>query len=111
MASLEATIDIAPSPTKWLSKDPKGLKYKDKEGASGGVTKPDLKTDAAGKTKIKVSASTTNLTLPTPFDASSFFDQDTSVTVQLVSDAGTCWTSSFTGPTRRPTRRPRSRRR
>jgi cysteine-rich repeat protein len=95
--SLAATIDIAPSATKWFSKDPKGFQYKDKEGASDGVTKAQLKTGAAGKTKIKVSASTTNLTLPTPFDASSFFDQDTSVTVQLVGDAGTCWTSSFTG--------------
>lgn len=93
--SLAATIDIASSATKWVSKAPKGLQYKDKAGTSDGVTKAELKTDVAGKTKIKVNAATANLALPTPFDAASFFDQDTSVTVQLVGSGGTCWTSAF----------------
>lgn len=93
--SLAATIDIASSATKWISKAPKGLQYKDKAGTSDGVTKAELKTGVAGKTKIKVNAATANLVLPAAFDATSFFDQDTSVTVQLVSSAGTCWTSAF----------------
>jgi hypothetical protein len=93
--SLVGQLDIAASATLWSDKDPKGLQYKDKAGTSDGVTKAQLKTGDADKTKIKVSAGTSNLALPAAFDAMSFFGQDTEVEVTLVNSAGKCWTSSF----------------
>ena len=36
-----------------------------------------------------------NLTLPTAFSATEFFDVDTTLTVQLINDTGACWSSEF----------------
>ena len=33
--------------------------------------------------------------LPTPISGTEYFDQDTDVTVQLVSEAGICWSADF----------------
>ena len=95
VSSVKAELDIAASATTWVSKAPKGVQYKDKEGTSDGVTKAQIKTGADGKTQVKISAATANLTLPVPLDATKYFDQDASVIVQLVGSTGTCWTSSF----------------
>jgi hypothetical protein len=89
-------VTIEPNPN-WIDADPKGYSYKDKTGAQGGVQKAQLKTGAAGKSKVQIKAKGVNLPLPIPFSGSALFDQDTEVTVQLInSDTPTCWTSSFT---------------
>jgi cysteine-rich repeat protein len=95
VSALKAAIDIAPSPTLWVTKDPKGLQYKDKEGTSEGVTKAQLKTGDAAKTKVKLSAKGINLVLPAAASGSTFFDSS-NVIAQLVSSDGECWTSEFT---------------
>ena len=95
VSALKASIDIAPSPTLWTSKDPKGLQYKDNGGTSEGVTKVQLKTGDATKTKVEVSAQGTNLVLPVAATGSTFFNAS-NVVVQLVNSDGECWTSEFT---------------
>ncbi len=88
----EALVDPNPG---WKSKDPKGWQYKDKTGAEDGIVKVTLKTGPAEKSKLQLQGKGASLPLPAPVDASEFFDQDPAVTVQLVNDEGTCWTSTF----------------
>lgn len=92
--SLVAAIPINPSASLWTSKAPKGLLYKDRAGASGGVTLAQLKTGSDGRTKVKLSAKGASLPLSGPV-GSTYFSQSPSVVVQLVNDVGTCWTSTF----------------
>ena len=83
--------------TPWQDKNPKGFNYKDKAGTADGVQKGQLKTGAAGKPKAQIKAKGSNLPTPVPISASGFFDQDTTVTVQLVNDeTATCLESVFT---------------
>jgi hypothetical protein len=95
VSSLKASIDIAPSATRWQSRDSSRLQYKDKSGASEGVLRAQLITGDSGKTKVGIGAGGPNLVLPAPAGAS-FFSQDVNVVVQLVNGAGACWTSRFT---------------
>jgi hypothetical protein len=92
---LTGSVTVGPSASLWTSSDPKGWKYKDKAGSQDGVTGVQLKTGVAGKPKAQVKAAGTNLPLPAPVDMTSFFDQSSTVTVQLVKDGGPCWTSQF----------------
>ena len=95
--ALATSLTVAADATKWKDKDPKGFQYKDKAGASDGVTKVQFKTaTVAGKSKAQFQAKGANVPTPTPISASEFFDQDTNVTVYLVNDANdTCWQSDF----------------
>ncbi|HEY2773101.1 MAG TPA: hypothetical protein VGK20_03510 [Candidatus Binatia bacterium] len=98
--TLATSIAIAPG-SNWTSKDPKGFSYKDKTGSSGGVTKASVKTGAAGKSKISLSAKGLALPLPAPFSGSQFFDMSPRVVVQLHSNsAPNCWSSAFTAATK-----------
>jgi len=93
--ALVASLEISPG-MSWLDKSPKGLRYKDKLATEDGVIKAAFKTGAAGKTKVQLVAKGVNLPMPTPFSATNFFDQDTTVTVQMVNDeTTTCWTKSY----------------
>lgn len=82
----------------WKALKTKGWKYKDKAGANGGITKIKLKAGAAGKSKVLVKAKGAAIPLPAPISGTEFFDQDTTVRVQLFSSAGACWDSTFTAP-------------
>jgi len=93
--SLAASLEIPASLTLWKNKTPKGANYSDKLRASDGAKILQVKTGLAGKTKIKFLASGANL--PLPGAASSlYFAQDPHVVVQLINNAGSCWTSQFT---------------
>lgn len=85
---------IAPSSTRWVDKDPKGLLYKDAAGTSDGVTKMLVKPGATGATTVKLLARGSNLVLP-PAAGATYFEQDPSVVAQLVTSTGTCWTTEF----------------
>ncbi len=92
--TLAASVDVPASGVFWQSQAPKGLDYKDKDGGSDGVTKLQVRTGDAGKTKVKLVARGTALPLPAPV-GSAFFQQDPLVAAQLVNDLGYCWTSEF----------------
>jgi hypothetical protein len=96
---LAGSVAVAPSASLWASSDPKGWKYKDKAGSQEGVTGLSLKTGVAGKSKAQLKAGGSSLPLPAPFDMASYFDQSSTVTVQLVKEGGPgadlCWTSEF----------------
>ncbi len=82
--------------SSWDDKDPKGFKYKDKAGSSSGVTKMVIKTSDKSKGKVLLVAKGRAAGWPLPISASEYFDQDSSVTVQLFnSTTSTCWTSAF----------------
>jgi hypothetical protein len=91
-----------PANAFWQDKDPKGYQLVDKTGTHDGVTKVQLKTGDAGKPSVSLQAKGANLTLPTPISGTEYFSQDTDVTVQLVSEAGICWSANFavTGTTK-----------
>jgi hypothetical protein len=77
----------------WTDNSPRGLEYAD-DGSSFGVTRAKVKIAADGRTSVKLQAGTEALQLPAPA-GTEFFDQDASVTVQLVSSEGACWSSSY----------------
>jgi hypothetical protein len=54
-----------------------------------------IKSGSPGKTSVQVKSKGSALTLPGPFDASTFFDPSRSVVVQLGNSLGKCWTSVF----------------
>jgi len=94
ISSLAATLLVDVN-GNWQDKDPKGWNYKDKVGLFAGVQKAQLKTGAPTKSKAQVKAKGAGVPVPTAFSTDEFFDQDSAVTVQLVSSDGTCWTSEF----------------
>ncbi len=92
--SFVAGFDVSPGPL-WVGKDPKGYGYKDKEGASDGVTKVSLKTGDASKTKAQLAAKGGGMPTITPASSLTVFDQDPKVVVQLLNSEGMCLTSQF----------------
>jgi len=85
---------VAPDAVLWEASGTKGFKYKDSLGSQGGVTQVKLSSGEAGSAKVQVKGKGLNLpdlplsaTVPT-----------LPITVQLVNDDGTCWSSTFTSP-------------
>lgn len=95
---LATAVDIAPG-ALWTDRTPDGLSYKDKVGVSGGLKKLQIKTGGAGESKVNLKAGGVFTPAPVPFSAVELFDQDTTVTAQLISSTGLCLTSSFTTAT------------
>jgi len=89
---------VIPSGASWQPKGNNGFQYKDKTTVASGVKKLRLRAAAAGKAKVTLQAKGVNIPMPTPVGPSLFFNQDPSVTVQLLNDAGLCWSSSFAFP-------------
>jgi thiosulfate dehydrogenase len=96
VVSAAPTIDVRPN-AAWLSKDPNGWRYKDKDRAYAGVWKVTLKPGATDTAKASVIGKGAGLPLPAAVGPDRFFAQDPSVTVQLVNESEQCWTASFTG--------------
>jgi hypothetical protein len=93
--SLATSLSIDPG-VLWADKAPKGVLYKDKTALMDGVTIVKLKAGAAGKTSVQVKAKGVNVPVPALADVDTRFDQDPSVIVQLIGDAGLCLSSEFT---------------
>jgi hypothetical protein len=93
-AELVLAMAVAPG-APWKAAGTKGWKYKDKAGASDGVQSIALKVGAAGKSAAQVTARGQSLPELAANDESELFDQDSAVTVQLVNEDGTCWSSAF----------------
>jgi len=79
----------------WVDKDPKGFKYNDPTLAQAGVQLIDIRPGDATKAKVQLKAKGGNVPAPAPFSPTELFDEDPSVTVQLVNSDGTCWTTEF----------------
>ena len=80
----------------WDNKDPKGWKYKDKNGTSDGATKVSLKVKDAGKNQAMLAAKGVNIPMPMPVGGGRYFEQAPNVIVQLINSKGVCWNSEFT---------------
>lgn len=92
--SLAASLVFSRDRAFWKDRSPRGLQYKSREGAPGGVTKASIKPGDDARTKVTLKAGGANLMLPAPA-GSTYFAQNPSVDVQLVHPGGRCWTSSF----------------
>jgi hypothetical protein len=88
-----ATRLIMPPGGAWIPKADKLYKYKDRSGSLDGVIKATLR--ALPRPSIGFKAKGLNFPIPPPFSAEKFFDQDTTVSAQLVNDEGQCWSTSF----------------
>jgi len=73
----------------------RGFKYGDKAAASDGVQVVKLLHGSDGKAKAQVRARGGNVPMPDAAAADSLLATAPQVVVQLVNDAGTCWTSTF----------------
>jgi len=83
-----------PAGADWEAASTTGYKFKGDGTSSGGIQKMKLKSGAAGTAKI-LAKGKGGLALPAPASGTAFFNQTTSVTVQLHSSAGNCWGNSF----------------
>lgn len=95
VASLATSLALPAGTAGWRSLDPKGWKWADRSGLVDGLTRFELRTGVAGKSRVKLKAAGASLPLPAPFSPAELFDADTSVVVQLLSSEGRCWTSTF----------------
>jgi hypothetical protein len=73
---------------------PSGFSFSDATGAQQGMQKLKVKGGKLGRDKLLAKAGGAALVLPAP-SGSQLFAQDDDVTVQLVTDAGSCWESVF----------------
>ena len=93
---LVASYSVPASASAWKVK-PTKLKYVDKTGSADGITLAKTKAlSLPNKSGFMMKGSGGNLTLPTAFSGSEFFDVDTSLTVQALNSIGTCWSTDFT---------------
>jgi glucose/arabinose dehydrogenase len=97
--SLASALIVNPG-AAWQDQDPGGYSYVDKTGAAAGIQKIRIKTGSAGRSGAQASARGANLPLPAAALPDQLFAQEPAVTVQLVNDAGACWTSRFETPSR-----------
>jgi len=97
--SLKSELMVPASPAKWSPKGTKGWKYKDSAAVEAGVRTIILTSGLTGKSKIVFKAKGDNLgsELPGPVGVE-YYDQDTSVIMQLISSGGFCWTSVYGEP-------------
>jgi cysteine-rich repeat protein len=70
--------------------------YKDRSGASDGLTGLKLSPRDAGRASIQISVEGALAPLPEPVAADRFMNADQDVTVQIVNSAGVCWESRLT---------------
>ncbi len=79
----------------WTDKDPRGFFYQDPFGSFDGVTRIQLKTGAAGKSKFHFRAKGLDVPMPVAFSGSEMFDAE-SVDVTLHNNStADCWRSSY----------------
>jgi hypothetical protein len=93
---LAANIQIQPSSTLWRSLGAKGWKYTDRDRTSDGAGSVLLHAGTGERSRVKVVAGGLQFELADANDPETYFRMEPSVVVQLVSSAGTCWTSVFT---------------
>jgi len=96
--SLKAELTVSGG-LGWVPTSNKGFKFKDSTGANAGVITLLLRAGAANKAKVtlKSKGSALGAELPGPAGAT-YFDQDSSVIVQLINSLGMCWSSEYATP-------------
>ncbi|HEY2772678.1 MAG TPA: M12 family metallo-peptidase [Candidatus Binatia bacterium] len=92
---LAMRLALPPGGSGWRNFAPRGWSWIDGAGSLDGIRKLSLKPGADGRSKTRLGAGGPLLPTPLPFSSGRFFDEDPSVTVQLLSSDGMCWTSSF----------------
>ncbi len=92
--SLAMSVVITPSAQFWRSNAPRGWLYNDRKGTSFGAQRLLIKTGSTARTRMKLSAGGIYLPLPGP-GGGTYFNQDPSVIVQMLTSGGHCWTSEF----------------
>ena len=83
-----------PAAYPWSRRGAADLSYADKLGTADGVQKIRLK-HKKWDTKARFKIGGVNTPLPAPFSATSLFDQDSEVTIQLQNDVGGCWSTRY----------------
>jgi hypothetical protein len=93
---LELEVGIGPNATHWRAAGSKGHLYKDPAATAGGVTNVKLFGGAAGEAKLQVKGKGANLPPVAAASPTRFFDNTTSVIVQLHQDDGACYETELT---------------
>lgn len=89
------TIDIRPN-AAWSSRGARGWRYRDPRRTFAGMARFRLRAGPSGTAQISASGVGATLPLPDPVAPDRFFEQDPSVTVQLVNENARCWSATFT---------------
>ncbi len=92
-----ATLAVPPGGW-WQARVSAGFAYRDKTAVFDGVKSMVLKLGRRHRMNIRVKAKGLNVPLPSPANASYFFEHESSVVVQLVNSDGICWESEFEPP-------------
>ncbi len=85
-----------PAGSGWSTNGTNRTDFKDKTGAHDGISRISLRTGADGKASATVQGKGMALDLPDPASASTRFEANPVLTVQLLNSVGTCWQSTFT---------------
>jgi hypothetical protein len=98
--ALAGSLTVEPNQS-WVDKDPKGWSYVDKAATRDGIQKLLLGAGIPEKAKMQLKARGRTASWPSPINATTFFDLDASVVVQLSNDeTGDCWSTTFTQATK-----------
>jgi hypothetical protein len=93
--AFSGSLTVPPN-ASWVDKDPKGWGYIDKTRPYDGVMKLLLTAGIPEKAKMQLVARGSTASWPAPMNATTFFDLDTHVIVQLSNDeTGDCWSTTF----------------
>jgi len=95
VTTIAASLSLPAGSPGWRDNTPDGWRLGARDGVAAGIHKLELRTGAAGRTRIKLRAGGPVLPLPGAFSAGKYFDQDLAVIVQLIAGDDRCWTSSF----------------
>lgn len=80
------------------------VRYKNSGRDPDGVEQMVVQAGGLFQSQVRLKAKGVNLPLPPPESPTQYFSQDSTVTVQLVNDAGpsgNCWSADYTAPARR----------
>lgn len=96
IGTLATDLGLPPSPL-WIGTPGRGWTYVDAAATSDGFSAVRLQAGSTGRSRVQVKASGSNIPMPSPVSGTRFFDQQPSVTVQLMNDeTSACWKSTFT---------------
>jgi hypothetical protein len=90
---LKAEVAI-PAGSTWVTRG-RGFSYRDRDGASDGVSSVRLSATNSGTTRLAVKARGASLPTPAAVSSEALLAADPEVVVQLISEAGGCWQASY----------------
>jgi len=93
---LKIDSQVPPSATKWKEAGRMtSYQYSDNDGSADGIKRVLLRSGPDGRVRIVVRSRGSNVPLPAPASAETYFNQTVNVVVQFLNDTGACWEATL----------------